>query len=73
MKEKWSERLFYYVFSLLFLLFSLGPILWCFLLSLTEENEIFNRGGVLLPPNLYLANYRELLDHTQRAGQILIN
>lgn len=72
MKEKWSERLFYYVFSLLFLLFSLGPILWCFLLSLTEEYELFHRGGGLLPPSLYLGNYRELLDHSQRAGQILL-
>lgn len=42
-------------------LFTLGPILWCLVISISPESEMFNTGPGFLPTNPTLNNYRALL------------
>ncbi len=71
MKEKPLYRMIYWAAVIFFLIFTLGPIVYLFLLSITPESEILHTGGPLIPRELFRGNYSELLRSGSDAGKSL--
>lgn len=69
MKGKLFEKTLYYITVLLFLIFSLGPIIWSIIISITPESEMFNNSINILPTNLYFGNYIKILQEGTSANQ----
>jgi len=57
---------------LLFLIFTLGPIIWCFIVSISSEKEMFSNSINLLPQHPTFDNYRMLLDFNSRQNEIFM-
>lgn len=62
----------YLLAVLFFLIFTLGPILWCFIVSISPEKEMFSTSAQILPDSLTLENYRLLLDFDSRQSDIFL-
>ncbi|MEW8995060.1 carbohydrate ABC transporter permease [Clostridium sp.] len=58
--------------TLLFLIFTLGPIIWCFIISVSPEKEMFSSSVNLLPQHPTFDNYRMLLDFNSRQSEIFM-
>lgn len=54
----------------LFLIFTIGPFVWAFLISVTPEYGMFGRSANLLPEHITWENYRNLLLGTGQQGQL---
>lgn len=61
------EKSLYMIVVLFFLLFTLGPLLWAFIISITPEPEIIKITSNLIPKNPTWQNYQELLDPKSNA------
>lgn len=62
-----------FVFTVfLFITFTLGPILWCLIISVSSEKEMLDNTVKMLPSKFYLDNYKLLLDFTSRQSEIFI-
>jgi len=57
---------------MVFLIFTLGPILWCFIVSISPENEMFSSTVNFIPNNPTFQNYAMLLNINTAQGQIFI-
>lgn len=55
-----------------FLICTIGPFVWAFLISVTPEYGMFAKTSGLLPDKLTLENYQILLGGTGRQGQLFI-
>ena len=60
----------YWLFMVLFLIFTIGPFVWAFLISVTPEYGMFGRSANLLPEHITWENYRNLLLGTGQQGQL---
>ena len=60
----------YWMFMILFLLFTIGPFVWAFLISVTPEYGMFGRSANLLPEHITWENYRNLLLGTGQQEQL---
>lgn len=69
MKGKLFEKTLYYITVLLFLILSLGPIIWSIIISITPESEMFSNSINILPTNLYFGNYIKILQEGTSANQ----
>lgn len=58
--------------TLLFLIFTLGPIIWCFIISVSPEKEMFSSSVNLLPQHPTFDNYLMLLDFNSRQSEIFM-
>lgn len=56
----------------IFLLFTLGPILWCFTVSISPESEMFGSTTRFLPESPTFENYSQLLDFGSRQGRTFL-
>ena len=56
MKKK--NSLIYYIAVILILIFCLGPIIWCFIISITPETQMLNQSSKILPDKYILDNYK---------------
>ncbi|MCJ8343854.1 MAG: carbohydrate ABC transporter permease [Cetobacterium sp.] len=56
-----KEDILYYITVGVFLLFTLGPIFWCFIISISPEKEMLNSSTNLFPKTITLENYKKLL------------
>ena len=57
---------------IVFLIGTLGPNIWCLIISLSPETEMFGREIRLLPQNPTIANYAKLLDLGSRQSQSVL-
>lgn len=57
---------------LLFLMLTLGPFVWTFILSVTPEYAMMEKTSGLLPDVVIYDNYRELLTEGTQRGSLLI-
>ncbi len=62
MKLSRVEKTLYVIVVLFFILFTLGPLIWAFIISITPEPEITQFNTNLIPKNPYWQNYQELFD-----------
>lgn len=58
------------VVLLLFLIFTLTPLIWCFIISLTPEFDMFSHKG-FLPETIIFDNYKEILNVNSSAHETL--
>jgi len=68
-----SKKMGYILVILMFLILTIGPIIWCFIVSITPESEMFSSTTRFLPVDPSLQNYRMLLDMGYRQSQTFIN
>ena len=65
------EKAIYILAVILFILFTVGPIVWAFIISVTPESEQLASTTDLLPSYLYFGNYQELFDQSGSAHQVV--
>lgn len=65
--------LLYYIAVLFVLMFCLGPIIWCLIISMTPESEMLKASSRILPTNLILDNYKLIFDVTTKEHQSAFN
>ena len=68
MKNK--NGLIYYLTVILIVVFSLGPIVWCFILSITPEGDLLKNGTNLLPKTIIWDNYKQIFNLSSQEHQI---
>jgi len=71
MKNKYMYKLVYILVVLFFLAFTLGPIIWCFVISITPESEIFISSGNFLPSEVNWDNYLSILDRSSGESEVI--
>ncbi len=71
MKNLW-RKFVHALVVLMFLIFTLGPIIWCFIVSISPEKEMFSSTTQFFPSHATLDNYRMLLDFTSRQSEIFM-
>lgn len=57
-----KERIIYYSLVALIIVFCLGPIVWCLVISLTPESDMLSFSDGILPKKIIFDNYRALFD-----------
>lgn len=60
-KSNLIEKTVYVFAVIIFVVFSVGPILWCLIVSLTPENEMLKETANFFPTQLIFDNYKILL------------
>lgn len=71
MKGTW-KKLIYTLVVLIFLVLTLGPIIWCFVISISSEKELFSNTVRILPDNPTLENYFNLLSFESRQSDMFM-
>lgn len=69
---KFGKKIGYFIALVIFLVLTLGPFLWTFVLSITPEYAMMEKTTRLLPEVITYDNYRELLTSGTQKGSILI-
>lgn len=69
---KAGKKIGYLLALAVFLILTLGPFLWTFVLSVTPEYAMMEKSTSLLPDVVTFDNYRELLAQGSRKGSVLI-
>lgn len=64
-----TEKVIYVLAVILFVFFTLGPVVWAFIISVTPESEQLASTTNLLPSYLYFGNYQELFNQTSSAHE----
>ncbi len=60
----------YWIFMILFLICTIGPFVWAFLISITPEYGMFAKTSGLFPTQVTWENYRELLFSGSRQSRL---
>ena len=58
MKETKRQKLIYYITVFFIILFSVGPIFWCFLISITPEGDLLKNNTAIFPEVVTFDNYK---------------
>ena len=61
----------YWIAVLVFLIFTLGPLVWAIIISLTPSGELMKSGSHLIPEVITLNNFKEILDPNQSVHQTI--
>ena len=69
---KFGKKIGYFIALVIFLILTLGPFLWTFVLSVTPEYAMMEKTTRLLPEVITYDNYRELLTSGTQKGSILV-
>ena len=69
---KTGKRIGYLIALACFLILTLGPFLWTFVLSVTPEYAMTEKSAGFFPDTVTYANYRELLTPDTQKGSLLI-
>ena len=71
MKDSLFEKIIKYLCIILFILFTLGPLIWCFVITITPEYEMLKNTTSFLPSEIYWGNYKEIFDATTKSHEVL--
>lgn len=66
--KKRKEDILYIISVLIFLLIVLVPIIWCFIISISYERDIFTGRDIFLPKTFSFINYKKLLSFSTKEG-----
>lgn len=66
--KNYKNNITYCISVIIFLIFIMVPILWCFIISISFEKDIFNDMSVFFPKNISFINYLKLLNPNIREG-----
>lgn len=65
---KYVNRAGYFLATILFLIFTVGPFVWTFMISVTPDYAIFAPTSKMLPESITFANYVELFSGSRRGN-----
>lgn len=65
---KHAKKAGYILATILFLLFTAGPFVWTFIISITPDYAVFAPTSDLFPENITFANYAELFSGSRRGN-----
>lgn len=65
-------KVLYILFVCIFLVFTIGPFVWAFFVSVTPEFEMFKNTTKMLPTEATWSNYQTLFSGTARQSKLLI-
>ncbi|MGN9056819.1 carbohydrate ABC transporter permease [Bariatricus sp. HCP28S3_A7] len=65
---KYVKRAGYFLETILFLIFTVGPFVWTFMISVTPDYAIFAPTSKMLPESITFANYVELFSGSRRGN-----
>lgn len=71
--RKLHYKILYSAAALVFAAFTLGPILWSFIMSITPQKELMENTTRLLPVHPTLEYYKELLSFGNQQGRLLVS
>lgn len=71
LKKNLKENIVYYIVVCLFIICSLGPIIWCLIMSVTPESKMLSQSTALLPDMWTLSNYKEIFNINSRSHEVL--
>ena len=63
-----KKKLSYYIFMVLFLVMTLGPFIWTFIISITPEYGMFSKSSGLIPDAVTWNNITTILNPSTRQG-----
>lgn len=63
-----KETIIYCIGVIIFLFLILGPIFWCFIISIGHEKDVFNNRNSFFPTSVSFFNYKKLLDISTKEG-----
>lgn len=63
----------YYLVVFIFIVLTLGPIIWSFIVSLTSESEMFKNTQEFLPSSYTFDNYKSLFESSNRYSKLFRN
>lgn len=66
--KNYKNNIVYCISVIIFLIFIMVPILWCFIISISFEKDIFNDMSIFFPKNISFINYLKLLNPNIREG-----
>ena len=70
---KCLHKIVYYLAVFVFLILTLGPIIWCFIISISPETEMFQDTTRFLPEEPVWDNYINLLGLQSRQSETFMN
>jgi len=73
MKETGKNKLIYYITVFFIIIFSVGPIFWCFLISITPEGDLLKNNLKIFPEVVTFMNYKNFLTLGSKESDVLIN
>lgn len=73
MKESKIEKIIYYITVLIIVIISVGPIFWCFIISITPESELLKSSLNLLPEKITFQNYINLFNLQSKESSVFLN
>lgn len=69
-----NKKSFRHIIGVFFLIiFALGPIIWCFIISLTPEHEMLKSGENIMPSKIVSSNYEKVLNINEKEGKVIAN
>ena len=72
MKKSFLANATYFLAVLVFLIFTLGPILWALNIALTPEGEITKASSQIIASHITFDNFKQLMDPTTSAYRLII-
>ena len=63
-----KETIIYCIGVIIFLFLILGPIFWCFIISVGHEKDVLNNRNSFFPTSVSFFNYKKLLDISIKEG-----
>lgn len=63
----------YIISVLIFLIFTLTPVIWCFIISITPDSILFSNNITIFPQKITLENYSKLLNINLKEGTSFLN
>ena len=72
-KSKKKQRIVYVIGVVVFLIFTLGPFVWAFFVSITPEFEMFKNTTSMLPKQITWDNYRRILESGTRQHEVVFD
>ncbi|MGX7109632.1 carbohydrate ABC transporter permease [Facklamia miroungae] len=73
MRKKQRLDWLYLITVIVFLLFTLGPLIWTFIVSVTPKAELMKMDSHFLPSQATFENYQTLFDPTEKAHETVFN
>ncbi len=72
LNERKLNTILYSIGLVIFLCLSLGPLLWCLILSLSPEQEILRSTSQILPTHLSFENFAQILNPDTRVHKTIM-
>lgn len=73
MRDTKIEKIVYYISVIFIILFSVGPIFWCFLISITPEGDLLKNNLEFIPEIVTFDNYINLLNKNSKESIAFFN